>query len=219
MEPGEFWKKYDAAASAREMVAKAGLKFTRLDAGNDGKLSLWFHGDDLIDLAPLKGLPVDFLGFRESKVSDLRPLAGLPLHGLCIKSAVLTDLSPLRATPLTELYLDSDNLSDLTPLRDTKLETISLRCPKAIDLSALRNLPLKDLNIRGSGVTDLSPLEGLALEHIQFDPERITKGLEALRAIKSLRQINRSDAEFFWDEHDGKQSSEDDPFSKGHSSK
>lgn len=209
--PEEFWKDYDAAAPAREMVAKAGLKFTRLDGSADG-INLWFHGDDLIDLAPLRGLPVVFLGFRESKVSDLRPLAGTPLTILCIKSSALTDLSPLSETPITNLYLDCDNLIDLSPLRKTKLHSLSLGCPKVTDLSALRKLPLKDLDIRGCGVTDLRPLEGMSMEDIQFDSERITKGWEVLRGIKALKQINSCKTEDFWNERDGKKPT--DPFVK-----
>lgn len=197
MTPEEFWKEYDADAPARDRVAKAGLKFTRLDAGADGKLHLWFHGDDPIDLSPLRGLPVVSLGFRESSISDLRPLAGLPLHSLVIKSPALTDLSPLRGTPIMELYLDCENLFDLSPLKDTKLETLSIRSPKLTDLSAIRNLPLNYLRMRGCGVTDLSPLAGMSLEDIEFDSGQITKGLEVLRGMKSLKQINREDAEYF----------------------
>ncbi len=211
--PGDFWKEYDADAPARKMVAKAGLKFTQLYGGADGKIGLWFHGDDLIDLSPLRGLPVESLGFRDSKVSDLRPLADLPLRSLCIRSSDLTDLSPLRGTPITQLYLNCDNLSDLSPLRETKLETLSLRCPKVTDLSALRNLPLKYLNITGCGVTDLSPLKGMSVEDIHFDSERITKGLEVLRGMKTLKQINREEVEAFF-KPDDKRGPDDDPFAK-----
>ncbi len=212
--PEEFWKEYDAAASTRERIAKAGLKFTKLGGSADGTISLWFHGDDIVDLAPLKGLPVMFLGFRDSKVSDLRPLAGLPLLGLCIKSNALTDLSPLRETPIKELYLDSENLTDLSPLKGTKVETLSLGCQKLTELSAIRKLPLKNLYIKPCGVTDLSPLEGMSLESIEFDPERITKGLEALRDMKSLKRINRNDAKYFLEEHDGRKPDGDDTNSK-----
>lgn len=204
MKPQEFWMKYDAESSVRESVAKAGLKFTKLYGGADGTIGLWFHGGDIVDLAPLRELAVVSLGFRDSKVSDLRPLAGLPLRSLCVKSSALTDLSPLRETPIKELYLDCDNLTDLSPLKETRLETLSLGCPKLTELSAIRNLPLKYLNIRGGGVTDLSPLEGMSVEDIHFDLERITRGLEVLRGMKALKQINYEDVECFWNERDGK---------------
>jgi len=83
MKPEEFWKEYDADAPAREMVAKAGLKFTRLDAGTDGELSLWFPWDDLTDLAPLKGLPVVFWGSANRRCPTFGrwPIAvAWPLH-------------------------------------------------------------------------------------------------------------------------------------------
>ena len=63
-------------------------------------------------------------------------------------------------------------------------------------------------------MTDLSPLEGMVLEHLRFDPARITKGLEIRRSMKSLKQINYCDVEYFWQKHDGKKSSGDDPFVK-----
>ncbi len=201
--PDEFWKEFDADAPLREMVAKAGLKFTRLYGGG-GEIGLWFHGDDIVDLAPLRGLPVVSLGFRDSKVSDLRPLAGLPLGSLCIRSSALTDLSPLSGTPITSLYLYSDSLVDLGPLKETKLKTLSLGCPKLTDLSALRHLRLEYMNLRGSGVTDLSSLEGISVEVIDFDIEPLTRGLDVLRGIKALRQINSCETEGFWNERDGK---------------
>jgi hypothetical protein len=219
MKPEEFWKGYDADASVRERVAKVGLKFTKLDGGADGTIGLWFHGEDLVDLSPLIGLPVVSLGFRDSEVSDLRPVAGLPLHSLCIRSPALTDLSPLRGTPITALYLDCDHLTDLAPLQETKLQTLSVKSPQLTDFSAVRNLPLKYLNIRGCGASDLGFLEGMSIEDIHFDLERITEGLEVLRGMKALKQINSCKTEDFWKERDRKMTDEGDssaadPFSK-----
>ena len=217
-EPVDFWKEYDADAAVRETVAKAGLKFTRLDGGADGKIGLWFHGDDLVDLLPLRELPVTFLGFRESKVSDLRALAGMSVKSLCIASSALKDLSPLRGTTITSLYLDCEQLADLSPLRDTKLTKLTIGCPEVTDLSPPRNLAFDYLNLQGSGVTDLSPLEGMSIQHLSFDPGKITKGLEALREVKSLEQISTGDInvrtvdDFFGAM--GRDRSADDPFDR-----
>lgn len=217
-EPVDFWKEYDADAAVREMVAKADLKFTRLNGGADGKIGLWFHGDDLVDLSPLRELPVSSLGFRESKVSDLRPLAGMSLEWLCIASSALKDLSPLRGTTIRSLYLDCDQLADLSPLRDTKLTTLSIGCPEVTDLSPLRDLAFEYLDLRGSGVTDLSPLKGMSVQHLSFDLGKITKGLEMLREVKSLKQINTRDASFQTVEDffstNGAERSADDPFAR-----
>lgn len=215
--PDAFWKEYDAAAPLREMAAKAGLKFTRL-YGGAGEMGLWFHGDDLVDLAPLRGLPVVSLGFRDSKISDLRPLAGLPLRSLCVRSPALTDLSPLSGVPITSLYLNCDNLVDLGPLKESRLKTLSLRCPKLTDLSAIRHQRLEYLNLRDCGVTDLGSLEGISVEVMDFDIERITKGLDVLRGIKGLKQINGCKPEDFWEERDERkqegQGAGRDPFAR-----
>lgn len=217
-EPVEFWSEYDADAAVREAVAKAGLKFTRLDGSADGKIGLWFHGDDLVDLSPLRELPVSFLGFRESKVSDLRPLAGMSVKSLCIASSTLKDLSPLRGTTITSLYLDCEQLADLSPLRDTRLTTLTIGCPKVADISPLRDLDFKYLNLRGSGVTDLSPLKGMSVKHLGFDPEKISKGLESLHEVKSLEQISAGNInvgtveDFF--RMIGEKRSTDDPFGR-----
>jgi hypothetical protein len=57
------------------------------------------------------------------------------------------------------------------------------------DLTALHGMPLKRLNIQGCTVRDLTPLEGINLEEIQFQPTRITEGLEVLRRMENLKVI------------------------------
>jgi len=212
----EFWKQYDSGAALRERVAKAGLKFTRLGGDADGKISLCFHGDDIVDLTPLGDLPVVSLRFMKSRIADLRPLAGTPLRVLFIDSDALTDLSPLRETLVTRLHLNAPNLTSLTSLEGTKLEVLSIKCPKLTDLSPLRDLPLHDLDIRGSGVTDLGPLKGMPLESFRFDPDRITRGLDVLKGIKTLKLINGDKLNEFNQQQDGEEPPEGDldPFAE-----
>jgi hypothetical protein len=54
------------------------------------------------------------------------------------------------------------------------------------DIEPLRGAPLKLLNLSGTGVTNVAPLKGMALEDVRLTPNRITSGMEVLRAMKSL---------------------------------
>ncbi len=196
-ESAEFWKHYDKCRTVREKVHQSGLEFARLGVDEDGTCALWFEGDQIVDLTPLRELPVTALFIRNSKVTDLLPLAGSRLEILSIGSSLLTDLSPLKGLPLRDLSISSDGLSDLSPLREMKLQGLRLRCPKVVDLSAIRSMPINSLDITGCGVTDLGIVEGMPLEFIHFDPARITKGLVVLRGMKTLHQINRQDVKDF----------------------
>ncbi|MBI1832403.1 MAG: hypothetical protein HYR84_13250 [Planctomycetes bacterium] len=58
------------------------------------------------------------------------------------------------------------------------------------DLEPLRGMPLTSLTLYGCPqVSDLTPLKGMPLELIHLAPKNITKGLEILRDIKSLKTI------------------------------
>ena len=57
------------------------------------------------------------------------------------------------------------------------------------DLSPLKGMPLTRLHIYGSGVTDLRPLQGMPLAEIRLTPKNITKGLDILRNMTSLKTI------------------------------
>lgn len=49
-------------------------------------------------------------------------------------------------------------------------------------------MPLKIL-IDGTSVKDLTALKGMNLETFRFYPKQITKGIEVLRSMKSLKTI------------------------------
>jgi hypothetical protein len=48
------------------------------------------------------------------------------------------------------------------------------------------------LNIAGTKVTDLTPLKGRNLTRLIFTPENITKGIEIVRDMESLRELDTS---------------------------
>ena len=55
-----------------------------------------------------------------------------------------------------------------------------------------KGMPLSVLWIDNTGITDLTPLQGMPLEDIRLTPKNITRGLDILRDMKSLKTIGIS---------------------------
>jgi hypothetical protein len=74
-------------------------------------------------------------------------------------------------------------------------------------LTQLKGAPLTMLWIYRTGITDLTPLQGMPLEDIRLTPKHITKSLDILRAMKSLKTIGidwtqSCPAAEFWERYD-----------------
>jgi hypothetical protein len=128
----------------------------------------------LVDLSPLKGLPLTTLWMSSNKVSDLTPLRGMPLRNLTIMETEVTDLTPLIGMPLEKLKADLTPIATLQPLQGMKLAYLGLASTKVDDLSPLRGMPLNEIAIQGTQVKDLSdladsPLQPLAVEGQEVD--------------------------------------------------
>jgi hypothetical protein len=69
-------------------------------------------------------------------------------------------------------------------------------------------MPLQELMVQNClKLTDLTPLEGMKIQTLMFTPKNITKGIEVIRAMKSLNQILVDGAtwmkpEEFWKKYD-----------------
>jgi Leucine-rich repeat (LRR) protein len=110
----------------------------------------------------------------------------------------VTDLSPVRAlVGLKSLGGRLPQLSDLSPLKEMKLTELSLEARQVKDLSPLKGMPLKTLSVYATGVTDLTPLQGMPLEEIRLTPKNITKGVDILRKLNSLKTVG-TDAHQSW---------------------
>jgi hypothetical protein len=48
---------------------------------------------------------------------------------------------------------------------------------------------LTELTLDNTAITDLTPLQGMSLEYVCLTPKNITRGLEILRDMKSLKTI------------------------------
>jgi formylglycine-generating enzyme required for sulfatase activity len=74
-------------------------------------------------------------------------------------------------------------------------------------LAHFKGVPLRLLRIDNTGITDLTPLQGMPLEEIRLTPKNITRGLDILRAMKSLKTIGTDwlhawPAAEFWERYD-----------------
>jgi hypothetical protein len=120
------------------------------------------------------------LDISRNNVTNLGFLRGMPLVALNLYEVPVSDLSPLEGMPLRKLGIDRTNVRDLEPIH---------------------SLPLDLLSITQTPIRDLSPLQGMHLRWLFFDVEKVSKGLDAIRRMKTLRIINGLSAQEFWRRH------------------
>ncbi len=172
----------------RDLSPLQGMPLTSLDIGG------WVGtNSEVQDLSPLQGMALTTLNLRCNPVQDLSPLQGMPLTWLELGLTQVKDLTPLKGMKLTSLYLHNcTELRDLSPLEGMPLTTLSLGGWAGIpvqDLTPLKGMPLKSLAIEATSVTDLTPLQGMQLEDVTLAPKKITKGMDVLRGMKSLKSV------------------------------
>lgn len=124
----------------------------------------------------------------------------------------VADLTPLKGLPLTTLNLQScGQVQDLAPLKGMPLTSLILKnCGKVQDLTPLKGMPLTTLELEGCGqIQDLSPLRGMPLTEVTVTPKNISKGMDVLREMKSLKTIGiggdakkKFAVEEFWKRYD-----------------
>lgn len=178
----------------RDLTPLQGMKITSLNL---------VHCDSLRDLTPLRGMPLTSLNIEYcDQVRDLTPLEGMKLTRLGLPTHVTdSDLTVLRAMPLRSLWISFNHqLRSLKPLQGVPLESLQLRsCRGLHDLTGLKGMPLTSLNLIGcEKVRDLTPLAGMELQAICVTPKYITKGMDALREMKSLKRIG---VQWDWDQN------------------
>jgi serine/threonine protein kinase/Leucine-rich repeat (LRR) protein len=143
----------------------------------------------LTDLKPLKGMQLTILSLRDTPVDDLSPLKGMRLKELFCWHTQVNDLTPLKGMRLTSLWCSGTQVSDLTPLKGMELKSLACAGTRVADLSPLEGMPLTFLSIELTQVDDLSPLRGMNLTEVEHTPKSITKGMDVLRQMKSLKYL------------------------------
>jgi len=82
-------------------------------------------------------------------------------------------------------------VTDLSPLLGTELQSLDVQETPVVDLSPLAGLSsLQRLNIAGSKVTDVTPIVGLPLTRLILTPHLITTGLDQVRQMTSLQELD-----------------------------
>lgn len=201
--PAEVRRKAD------RYLDKKGVLYNSLQVNQSGLCTLDLRHRNLTDLSILNKVPLTGLNIANTAVSDLTPLKGrTTLTYLDIGDTKVSDLSPLSGLPLTGLIVRNTQVSDLSPLSGMKLEILDiLNCKDVTDLSPLSGMPLGWLNVAKTGVTDLSIVEDMPLKFLWFSPNKVTGGLEMLRAKESFEKIGGESfhalrPENFWDVYD-----------------
>jgi hypothetical protein len=189
----------------RDLTPIKGMPLTSLDLQGCGQVE---------DFSPLRGMKLTDLSLHTCvHLTDLKVLKGMPLTKLNLSGCrQLDDLTPLRGMPLKWLDLFVTSVQDLSPLRGMPLTRLNLvNCFQVRDLSPLKGLPLTSLSLTGCRqLSDISPLEGMSLALVHFTPKHITKGIDVLRRMKSLKSIGTGPhlgilvlpAEEFWKKYD-----------------
>ncbi|MFC1462532.1 SUMF1/EgtB/PvdO family nonheme iron enzyme [Verrucomicrobiota bacterium] len=125
----------------------------------------------------------------ETGVQNITPLTDLPLTSVELSLTKVSDIRALKGMPLTRLGLGESQVNDITPLEGA---------------------PLTHLGLLHTRVTDISVLKTMPLQALVLTPENVTKGMEVIRNMESLKIIatNRREmdsqqtAESFWKKYD-----------------
>lgn len=183
-----------------DLTPLVGMKLERLDLENTSVASL----------APLQGMPLQILKMQKTKVTDFSILKGMPLKQLNVLDLPFTntDLELLQQAPLDTIWLAGTQVTELSMLPVKSLKSLDIERTAVASLDVLAGCSLlQRLNIAETPVSDLTPLQGLKLQRITLTPNRIQTGMEILRNMKSLTQIQvRMDepmsAVDFWKRYD-----------------
>lgn len=126
----------------------------------------------LTSIAPLAGMPLDYLDISENQVSDLSPLRGIGLSTLIIRGCPISDCQALTGMPLRLFDCRSTKITDITPLTGAPIERLTANDCRLQSLEALRGAPLQRLSLDGSASPEVAILGDLPLTilHINNHP-------------------------------------------------
>ena len=178
-----------------------GLRLTKLSLSHTGISDLsQLHGmpltelslsdSKIFDLAALQGMSLTHLFVDSTPIADLSSLLGLPLIELDISNTKVTHLAALAGMPLTRLRLNRTSVHDLSPLKGQRLTWLHLDKVPIADLTPLRGMPLTWLVLSGTEVSDITALRDMPLETVVLPHAPPLKGLDVLRSIATLHEID-----------------------------
>ena len=153
---------------------------------------LFLEGTAVTDISVVKGMPLETLYLGNTRVEDLSALEGMKtLKQLYLMNTKVKDLGPLKDTQLESIWLNGTPVSDIGPLKTVPLVSLTLVDTKVADLTPLEgNMTLQRLHLGTTDVTDLTPLKGLNLQRLIITPSRIKQGLDVIREMNSLTELD-----------------------------
>lgn len=119
-------------------------------------VELDFAGSRVVDFSGIQGLQLKRVTLA-SNTSSLAPLAGMPIEWLRCDGTPVRDLSPLKGMPLTWLLCNDSQVSDLSALQETPLRI--LRCDAKV---AKQNAKVLQSIKTLQKINDLPPAKFLA---------------------------------------------------------
>jgi len=181
-------------------------------AGMTTLTHVYLEKSQVEDVSPLQGLELQALYLNDCPVSKLFALRGKTFQELNLSGTKITSLDDVATMNVTGiLWFRDTEISDLSPIANNSYVSLDLQGTKVTDLAPLANMrSLQRLNISETEITDLTPLKDLALMRLIFNPKKITTGLEVIREMRSIRELDttfdgiakpKSPAQF-WEEFD-----------------
>jgi len=167
----------ECKAAIEKLKADGKVAKYTLNPGENGALKLDLSYSGIVDLKPLKGMPLEWLHIdgndqMPSMVVTLAGLEGMPLKELSLMGNVaLEDISAIKGAPLKVFKISGTHgglpkVTDLSALAGMNLEVVSLGCGSK-DVNVLKGMPLKSIGLSGA-VTDISGLQGLQLKSLSL---------------------------------------------------
>lgn len=127
----------------------------------------WRHNGKLVDISPLRGLPIYELDVHGTLVENLDPIADAPLEVLTINNTAVTSLEPIRNRKLILLDMHNTLIDSLEPIHGMPISTLHMANTKVKDLSPLAGMKLNDLRCQYCGFADISVLRGMPLHSLE----------------------------------------------------
>jgi len=139
-------------------------------------LSLDVANNNIVDLAPLNGMPVTALHCSNNRIVDLEPLRGMPLVALNCSGNPILSLEPLHGMQLNQLFCESCAITSLEALRGMPLTLVNCGGNTSLEtgLEPLRGMELTFFSCWGDGLHDLNPLKGMLLTSLYCGGNEIT---------------------------------------------
>lgn len=155
---------------------------------------LYLENAKVDQIAPLAELRLTKLWINKCEVTDLSPLNGRRLQELNLCETPITDLEFMRTLQVGTLWVRETAVTDLSPLiGQQELTSLDVQGCPVTDIAPLAQLTtLQRLNISETDVADVSPLATLPLTRLILTPGRVQQGMEAIRAMGSLRELDTS---------------------------